>query len=92
MRDRVRFGEFELDLRSGELCSADAAGDRPESRIVLPQQPFRLILMLIERDGAMVTRDEIQNRFWPNDTVVEFDHSINVAIGKLRKAARIAPG
>jgi eukaryotic-like serine/threonine-protein kinase len=84
--DRVRFGEFELDLQSGELGSADGTGDRPQSRIVLPQQPFRLILMLIERDGAMVTRDEIQNRFWPNDTVVEFDHSINVAIGKLRKA------
>src|SRR5271154_2701946 len=42
--------------------------------------------MLIERDGAMVTRDEIQKKFWPNDTIVEFDHSINVAIGKLRKA------
>lgn len=88
MPDRVRFGEFELDLQSGELCPVDAIGDRPEGRIVLAQQPFRLILMLIERDGAMVTRDEIQSKFWPNDTVVEFDHSINVAIAKLRKALR----
>jgi DNA-binding winged helix-turn-helix (wHTH) protein len=44
------------------------------------------MLMLIERDGALVTRDEIQSKFWPNDTIVEFDHSINVAIGKLRRA------
>ncbi len=86
MPDRVCFGEFELDLQSGELCSAGANGDRPKSRIVLPQQPFRLLVMLTERDGAMVTRDEIQSKFWPNDTIVEFDHSINVAIGKLRKA------
>ncbi len=53
---------------------------------MLAQQPFRLLLMMVEREGAMVTREEIQQRFWPNDTVVEFDHSINVAIGKLRRA------
>ena len=57
-----------------------------ESRIVLPEQPFRLLLMLVERDGEIVTREEIKKKFWPNDTIVEFDHSINVAIGKLRKA------
>jgi DNA-binding winged helix-turn-helix (wHTH) protein len=84
--DRVRFGAFELDLKAGELCSTVTMADRPTSRIVLSQQPFRLLVMLIERDGGMVTRDEIQKKFWPNDTIVEFDHSINVAIGKLRKA------
>ena len=42
--------------------------------------------MLLEREGAMVSREEIRKKFWPNDTIVEFDHSINVAIGKLRKA------
>jgi serine/threonine protein kinase len=84
--NRVRFGAFELDLQSGELCSCDANGERLQSRIVLPEQPLRLLTMLIEREGAMVTREEIQKRFWPNDTIVEFDHSINVAIGKLRKA------
>ena len=83
---RVRFGAFELDLKGGELYSAAVTGRRPESRIVLSQQPFRLLLLLIEREGAMVTREEIQKKFWPNDTIVEFDHSINVAIGKLRKA------
>jgi DNA-binding response OmpR family regulator len=81
---RVRFGAFELDLKSGELCSV--AADDPQSRMTLAQQPFQLLLMLIERDGGMVTREEIQKRFWPHDTIVEFNHSINVAIGKLRKA------
>jgi eukaryotic-like serine/threonine-protein kinase len=81
---RVRFGAFELDLKSGELRST--LGDGPQSRMVLAQQPFHLLLMLVEREGAMVTREEIQGRFWPNDTIVEFNHSINVAIGKLRKA------
>jgi eukaryotic-like serine/threonine-protein kinase len=83
---RVRFGAFELDLNAGELRLAAAAGDEPGDRIVLPQQPLQVLCMLIERDGAIVTREEIRKRFWPNDTIVEFDHSINVAIGKLRKA------
>ncbi len=81
---RVRFGAFELDLKAGELCLA--AEPEGESRIVLPDQPFRLLVMLVEREGTIVTREEIQKRFWPNDTIVEFDHSINVAIGKLRRA------
>jgi serine/threonine protein kinase len=81
---RVRFGAFELDLHSGELTSGPANSVR--SRTVLAQQPFHLLLMLVEREGAMVSREEIQSRFWPNDTIVEFNHSINVAIGKLRKA------
>ncbi len=86
MPNHVRFGAFELDPQSGELCSDDATGERAKSRVILPQQPLRLLLMLIEREGAMVTREEIQKNFWPNDTIVEFDHSINVAIGKLRRA------
>ena len=84
--DRVRFGAFELDLKAGELYSAAVTDGPSANPIVLSQQPFRLLLMLIEREGALVTREEIQKKFWPNDTVVEFDHSINVAIGKLRKA------
>ena len=81
---RVRLGPFELDLKSGELSSSPAGA--LQSRTVLARQPFQLLLMLVERDGAMVAREEIRSRFWPNDTIVEFDHSINVAIGKLRKA------
>ena len=57
-----------------------------ERRNVLSDQLFCLLFMLVKREGAMVTREEIQKKFWPNDTTVEFDHSINVAIGKLRKA------
>ena len=81
---RVRFGAFELDLKAGEL--RPAAEPKGESGIVLPDQPFRLLLMLVERQGEIATREEIKKSFWPNDTIVEFDHSINVAIGKLRKA------
>src|SRR5262249_45112077 len=79
MPQRVRLGAFQVDLRSGEVRGADSAG-------VLPEQPFQIMRMLIERAGEMVTRDEIQKRLWPNDTVVEFDHSINAAINKLRQA------
>ena len=85
---RVRFGGFELDLLSGELCQAPLVCPAPgdgERNLVLPQQPFLLLIMLIERGGAIVTRGEIRKKFWPNDTIVEFDHSINVAIGKLRR-------
>jgi DNA-binding winged helix-turn-helix (wHTH) protein len=53
---------------------------------VLPEQPFQILRMLIEHAGDIVTRDEIQKKLWPNDTVVEFDASINAAINKLRQA------
>ena len=76
---RVRFGTFELDLRAGELRE----GGR---RIVLQDQPFQVLQILIECDGAIATREEIQNKLWPNNTIVEFDHGINTAIKKLRVA------
>ena len=76
---RVRFGVFELDLKAGEL--------RKGNRIVLLQeQPFRVLRLLVAHFGAVVTRDEIQRKLWPNDTVVEFDHAINTAIQKIRQA------
>ena len=77
-------GSFELDLRSGELrpVGADVAADR----VILREQPFQVLRMLVEREGKIVTRDEIKKRLWPNDTIVDFDHSINVAIGVLRRA------
>jgi eukaryotic-like serine/threonine-protein kinase len=83
---RVRFGAFELDLKAGELRQTDTADDSPDSRIVLPEQPFRLLLMLVERDGEIVTREEIRKKLWPNDTIVKFDHSINAAVRNLRRA------
>src|SRR5215469_7047615 len=76
---RVRFGPFELDLKVGEL--------RKGSRTVLLQeQPLRVLQIILERDGDLVTRQEIQKRLWPNDTVVDFDHGINTAVKKIRQA------
>jgi DNA-binding winged helix-turn-helix (wHTH) protein len=75
----VRFGGFELDLRAGEVRK----GGR---RIRLQEQPFQILLMLLEHPGEVVTREEIRKRLWPNDTIVEFEHSIGTAIMKLRQA------
>jgi DNA-binding winged helix-turn-helix (wHTH) protein/tetratricopeptide (TPR) repeat protein len=77
---RVRLGVFEVDLRAGELRQDEGAV------LVLPDQPLQILRILIEADGEMVTRDEIRQRLWPDDTIVEFDHSINNAIKKLRRA------
>ena len=82
--ERVRLGRFDLDLRSGELRLVGKA----EHRLVLREQPFQVLRMLIERQGKIVTREEIQRKLWPNDTIVDFDHSINVAVGVLRRALR----
>jgi serine/threonine protein kinase len=76
---RFRLGVFEIDLRAGEVRDGGHA-------VVLPEQPFQILRMLIEHPGELVTRDEIQKALWPNDTVVEFDHSINAAVNKLRQA------
>src|SRR5579859_5354638 len=77
--NRLRFGPFEFDLKAGDLRK----GGR---RIVLQEQPFQVLRMLAERGGDLVTREEIQKKLWPNDTIVEFDHSIQSAIGRLRQA------
>ena len=75
----VRFEDFELDLRAGELRrDGDAA-------VGLPDQPFRILTMLLERTGEVLMREEIRAALWPNGTVVEFEHSINAAINRLRQ-------
>jgi serine/threonine protein kinase len=75
----VYFGPFRLDLKAGEL--------HHDGRSVrLQEQPFRVLKMLLEHSGEVVTRDEIRRSLWPNDTIVEFDQSINAAIKKLRLA------
>lgn len=79
----VRLREFEVDLRAGELFSTEAGDGR--RKILLRQQPFEVLRMLIEAGGDIVTRQEMKNKLWPNDTIVNFDHSINVAIGILRR-------
>jgi Tol biopolymer transport system component/DNA-binding winged helix-turn-helix (wHTH) protein len=79
--DIVCFGSFRLDLNAGELYDESR-------RIRLQEQPFQLLKMLIERPSEVLTREEIRSQLWPNGTVVEFDHSINAAIKKLRMALR----
>lgn len=75
----VRFGVFELDLISGELC-------KNGRKLRLQEQPFRLLHLLLEPPGQAVTRDRLKEALWPADTFVDFDHSLNAAIGKLRQA------
>ena len=77
----VRFGPFELDLREGELRK----GGR---RIRLQEQPLQILRMLLESPGEVVSREDIRKRLWPEGTVVEFDHSINAAVKRLRDALR----
>jgi DNA-binding winged helix-turn-helix (wHTH) protein len=82
---RVRFGGFEIDLRSGELFSIGAA-DGNGSVVLLREQSLQVLRMLIESQGKIVTREEIKRALWLNDTVVDFDHSINTNIKLLRRA------
>jgi TolB-like protein/DNA-binding winged helix-turn-helix (wHTH) protein len=87
LAERVRFGTFELNLRTGELASiGTAAVEAGAAKVQLRQQPFQILRILVERQGKIVTREEIRRILWPNDTVVEFDRSINVAMAILRKA------
>src|SRR5690242_6711021 len=77
--DVIRFGIFEVDLRSGELR-------RNSLRVRLPEQSFQILAMLLTRAGEVVSREDIRQKLWPNNTIVEFDHSINAAIRRLRDA------
>ncbi len=74
-----RFGIYEVDLRSGELRKNGA-------KLKLQEQPFQVLAMLLERPGEVLTRDQLRQRLWPADTFVDFDHSLNTAINKLRDA------
>jgi DNA-binding winged helix-turn-helix (wHTH) protein len=82
--ERVRFGAFELDLTTGELRSTETPD--ANDRVLLREQVFRVLRMLVEREGKIVTREEIKGRLWANDTVVDFDQSINATIKALRRA------
>ena len=85
--ERVRFGAFELNVRTGELVSiGTAAVEDGSARVQLRQQPFQVLRILVERQGNIVTRQEIKRILWRDDTVVEFDRSIDVAMAILRKA------
>ena len=76
---RVRFGAFEFKPPTAELL-------KNGMKIKLSGQPVEILAMLLERPGQLVTREELQSRLWPHDTVVEFEHSINAAINRLREA------
>src|ERR1700756_4501133 len=79
IRGRLRFGVFELDPRAGELRKHGL-------RVRLQEQPFRVLEMLLEHAGKVVTREELQKRLWSGDTFVDFDHGLNKAINKIREA------
>jgi cholera toxin transcriptional activator len=75
----VRFGLFELDLSAGELRKSGI-------KLRLQGQPFQVLTLLLERAGEVVTREELQQKLWPSDTFVDFDHSLNTTINKVREA------
>jgi len=77
----IRFGLFEVDTRSGEL-------HRQGSKVNLQEQPFQALVLLLERPGEVVTREELNKRLWPQDTFVDFERGLNKAINKLRAALR----
>jgi DNA-binding winged helix-turn-helix (wHTH) protein len=79
-RQSCRFGPFTVDLVSREVWNG--------GKIQLQEKPFQILAILLERPGQLVTREELQRRLWPAGTFVDFDHSINTAIKKLREALR----
>src|SRR5271156_126277 len=75
----VRFGTYEVSLQSGELRKSGV-------KIRVQQQPMKLLAILLERPGEVVTREELRNRFWVNESFGDFDQAVNIAIAKLRTA------
>src|SRR5262245_19016530 len=75
----VRFGEFELDVRSGELRKRD-------TKVRLQKQPFQILEILVEHAGQIISREELRQRIWPADTFVDFDQGLSNAIKRLREA------
>ncbi len=76
---RIRFGTFEVDLRAGELRQKGW-------KVKLQEQPFQVLAMLLEHRGEVVAREDLQKTLWPGDTFVDFDHGLNKAINKIRRA------
>ncbi|HEX2597138.1 MAG TPA: winged helix-turn-helix domain-containing protein, partial [Terriglobales bacterium] len=75
----LRFGPFETEVQAGELRKRGL-------KVRLQDQPFQILVMLLERPGELVTRQEIHQKLWPADTFVGFDHGLNNAINRLREA------
>jgi DNA-binding winged helix-turn-helix (wHTH) protein/Tol biopolymer transport system component len=79
IQEKVRFGLFELDLKAAQLT-------KNGSSIRLPQQPLRLLAVLVESPGEIVTREQLRQRLWPSDIFIDFDHGLNKSMQKLRDA------
>src|SRR5882762_9302260 len=77
--EKIRFDVFEVDLRAGELL-------KQGRKIKLQEQPFRVLFLLLQETGEVVTRDELRQELWPADTFVDFDHGLNSAVARLREA------
>src|SRR5271167_1143923 len=75
----IRFGVFELDLRSGEL-------QKQGRKIRLEGQPVQVLVCLLENPGELVSREELHRKLWPADTFVNFEHGLNAAVKRLRQA------
>src|SRR6476646_10731443 len=75
----IRFSTFELNLHTGELRQRG-------QKVKLQEQPLQVLTALLERPGEMVTREELRSKLWSADTFVDFDHSLNAAIKRLRDA------
>jgi len=76
---KIRFGVYELDLRSGEL-------HKGRTRIRVQDQPLQVLIALLNRPGEVVTREELRQELWPSDTFVDFEHGLSAAVNKLRQA------
>src|ERR1700688_4462987 len=77
VKDGFRFGRFELDVRARELRKDGV-------RLRLQDQPFEVLVMLLEQPGEVLTRDELRRRLWPDGTFVDFEHGLNAAVKRLR--------
>src|SRR5688500_20284145 len=75
----MKFGSFELDVRLRELRTGS-------TRVRLQEQPFEILRLMLERPGDIVTREELRQRLWPAGTYVDFEHSLNAAVKRLRAA------
>jgi TolB-like protein/DNA-binding winged helix-turn-helix (wHTH) protein/Flp pilus assembly protein TadD len=75
----VRFGDYQADLQTGELR-------KNGRKIRLSGQPFQILTFLLEKPGELITREELRSRLWPDEVFVDFDHSLNAAVNKLREA------
>lgn len=75
----IRFGVFEIDVRSGELR-------KQGHKIRIEGQPLQILICLLDNPGELVTREELRRRLWPPDTYVHFEHGLNAAVKRLRRA------